>query len=46
MSPEFWALLVARRGWSWDDAETWVGDHLCTQLLGAEQSPSSRGHSR
>ncbi len=33
MSPEFWALLVTRRGWTWDDAETWIGDHLCTLLL-------------
>ena len=46
MSPEFWALLVIRRGWSWDDTESWVGHHLCTLLLGEEQTRSSRGHSR
>lgn len=37
MSPEFWALLVSGRGWSWDDTETWVGNHLCTQLLDQDQ---------
>lgn len=33
MSPEFWSLLL-RRGWSWDEAETWVAGHLCAILLG------------
>ena len=46
MSPEFWALLVTRRGWSWHEAETWVGDHLCTLLLGEGQRHSSRGNVR
>ncbi|MEI2765184.1 MAG: helix-turn-helix domain-containing protein [Dermatophilaceae bacterium] len=35
MSPEYWALLVNRRSWSWDDTEDWVGQHLCTVLLGS-----------
>lgn len=33
MSPEFWGLLVSRRGWAWDRAEHWVADHLRTTLL-------------
>lgn len=40
MSPEFWALLVARRGWSWEDAEAYAGDHLIALLL-ADSSPAS-----
>lgn len=38
MSPELWALLVNRRGWSWDDAEDWVAQHLSVSLLGADPS--------
>lgn len=34
MSPDFWSLLVGRRGWSWDDAEDLVGDQLCELFLG------------
>lgn len=33
MSPEFWALLVTRRGWSWEDTETYVSHHLARVLL-------------
>ncbi|MGV1010122.1 MAG: TetR/AcrR family transcriptional regulator [Dermatophilaceae bacterium] len=36
MSPEFWSLLVTRRGWSWDGAQTWVGRHLRTSLLAGD----------
>lgn len=39
MSPEFWALLVRGRSWSWDQAEQWVGDHLISTLTG--QAPDS-----
>lgn len=30
MSPEYWALLVTRRGWSWDDTES----HVARQIAG------------
>lgn len=42
MSPEFWALLVTRRGWSWEHTETWVHEHLCALLLDPEQNQPPR----
>jgi hypothetical protein len=30
---EAWHLLVADRGWSWDDAEGWLAGQVSTALL-------------
>jgi AcrR family transcriptional regulator len=32
-----WRLLVADRGWSWDDAEAWLGDQAAAALLDPER---------
>jgi AcrR family transcriptional regulator len=31
--PDVWLLLVARRGWTPEQFETWLGDTACAQLL-------------
>jgi AcrR family transcriptional regulator len=46
MSPEFWALLVDRRGWTWNEAESWVADHLCATLLAPTDRPTRASTTR
>ena len=36
-SPDTFRALVERRGWSWDQAETWIADRLVETLLGNGQ---------
>jgi AcrR family transcriptional regulator len=40
--PDVWLLLVARRGWTPEQFETWMGDTICAQLLPAPRSRRSR----
>jgi AcrR family transcriptional regulator len=44
-SPDTYRALVEVCGWTWDDAERWVGDTLCRLLLadGATDAPGGRG---
>lgn len=39
MAPDYWALLVVRRGWTWDETERHVAAQLSTILLGCDGSP-------
>ena len=35
-TPPFYALLAGERGWSAEQYERWLGDLLCSQLLGLD----------
>jgi AcrR family transcriptional regulator len=40
--PDVWQLLVARRGWTPDQFEQWLGDTACAQLLKPGPRPKRR----
>lgn len=46
MAPDYWALLVVRRGWTWDDTERHVAEQLATLLLGCDAAPGCDGSPR